>query len=46
MRKIILASASPRRKELLKQLIGDNFVVYPSSYEEPPLQGLSLKSCF
>ncbi|AKB79949.1 Septum formation protein Maf [Methanosarcina horonobensis HB-1 = JCM 15518] len=41
MRKIILASASPRRKELLKQLIGDNFVVYPSSYEEPPLQGLS-----
>lgn len=36
MRRIILASASPRRKELLKQLIGDNFIVYPSSYEEPP----------
>ncbi|WP_410508794.1 Maf family nucleotide pyrophosphatase [Methanosarcina hadiensis] len=35
MRRIILASASPRRKELLKQLIGDNFIVYPSSYEEP-----------
>lgn len=35
MRRIILASASPRRKELLKQLIGDNFLVYPSSYEEP-----------
>jgi septum formation protein len=35
MRRIILASASPRRKELLKQLIGDHFVIYPSSYEEP-----------
>lgn len=34
MHKIILASASPRRKELLKQLIGDNFQVFPSSYEE------------
>jgi septum formation protein len=41
MRRIILASASPRRKELLKQLIGDNFLVYPSSYEEPPQPGLS-----
>ncbi|MDQ1274750.1 MAG: nucleoside triphosphate pyrophosphatase [Euryarchaeota archaeon] len=36
MRRIILASASPRRKELLKQLIGDNFIVCPSSYEETP----------
>jgi septum formation protein len=36
MRQIILASASPRRKELLKQLIGDNFLVYVSSYEESP----------
>ena len=35
MRQIILASASPRRKELLRQLIGNNFLVYPSSYEEP-----------
>jgi septum formation protein len=35
MRRIILASASPRRKELLKQLIGDNFLIFPSSYEEP-----------
>jgi septum formation protein len=35
MRQIILASASPRRKELLRQLIGKNFLVYPSSYEEP-----------
>lgn len=41
MRRIILASASPRRKELLKQLIGDNFLVYPSSYEEPPQPSLS-----
>ncbi len=41
MRRIILASASPRRKELLKQLIGDNFLVYPSSYEEPPQPDLS-----
>ena len=41
MRQIILASASPRRKELLKQLIGDNFLVYASSYEEPPYPGLS-----
>lgn len=41
MRRIILASSSPRRKELLKQLIGDNFIVYPSSYEEPPQPGLN-----
>jgi septum formation protein len=41
MRRIILASASPRRKELLKQLIGDNFIVYPSSYEESPQPGLN-----
>lgn len=41
MHRIILASASPRRKELLKQLLGDHFLVYPSSYEEPPQPGLS-----
>lgn len=41
MRRIVLASASPRRKELLKQLIGDNFIVCPSSYEEPPQPGLN-----
>lgn len=41
MRQIILASASPRRKELLRQLIGDNFLVYPSSYEESPYPCLS-----
>ncbi|KKH94838.1 septum formation inhibitor Maf [Methanosarcina sp. 1.H.T.1A.1] len=41
MRRIILASASPRRKELLKQLIGDNFIVFPSSYEEPPQPGMN-----
>jgi septum formation protein len=41
MHQIILASASPRRKELLRQLIGDNFLVYPSSYEEPHYPYLS-----
>ncbi len=41
MRRIILASASPRRKELLKQLLGDNFEVYVSSYEENPVPDLS-----
>jgi septum formation protein len=40
MRQIILASASPRRKELLKQFIGDNFLVYASSYGELPYPGL------
>lgn len=34
MRQIVLASASPRRKELLKQFIGDNFLVRASSYGE------------
>lgn len=34
MKKIILASASPRRKELLKILIGDNFEIKTSDYEE------------
>ena len=41
MRQIILASASPRRRELLKQLIGNNFLVYASSYGESPCPGLS-----
>lgn len=41
MHQIILASASLRRKELLRQLIGDNFMVFPSSYEEPPHPDLS-----
>jgi septum formation protein len=36
MRDIILASASPRRKELLKQLIGNNFKIVPGSYHEKP----------
>lgn len=40
MRQIILASASPRRQELLKQLIGDNFRVYSSSYMESTYPGL------
>ena len=34
MRKIILASISYRRKELLTHLIGNNFEVQASSYEE------------
>lgn len=34
MRKIILASSSPRRKQLLQQLIGQNFEVKKSTYEE------------
>jgi septum formation protein len=41
MYKIILASASPRRKELLRQLIGDDFLVCPSSYKEPLDRDLS-----
>ncbi|WP_370571944.1 Maf family nucleotide pyrophosphatase [Methanomethylovorans sp.] len=36
MREIVLASASPRRKELLRQLIGDNFKIVPGSYHEKP----------
>lgn len=40
MRQIILASASPRRKELLRQLIGDNFLVHASSYVEFPYPDL------
>ncbi|MDI9395918.1 MAG: Maf family protein [Euryarchaeota archaeon] len=36
-----LTSASPRRKELLKQLIGDKFLIYPCSYKEPPQPGLN-----
>ncbi len=40
MHQIILASASPRRQELLKQLIGDNFRVYFSSYMESTYPGL------
>jgi septum formation protein len=34
MRAIFLASASPRRKELLRQLIGNNFKVVSSNYHE------------
>ncbi|MEK6937283.1 MAG: Maf family nucleotide pyrophosphatase [Nanoarchaeota archaeon] len=34
MRKIILASSSPRRKQLLKQLIGDNFEIKTGDYTE------------
>lgn len=34
MRKIVLASTSPRRRALLRMVLGDNFEVRPSSYEE------------
>lgn len=34
MRQIILASGSPRRKEMIKALFGDNFKVHVSKYEE------------
>ncbi len=37
--KVILASASPRRKELLKNLI-DDFDIIPSTYEEKIPQGM------
>ncbi len=40
MRHITLASASPRRKELLKQLIGDNFLVHVSYDKESPIPDL------
>lgn len=34
MRKIILASTSPRRKNLLRQLVGDNYEIRSGDYEE------------
>ena len=34
MKRIILASSSPRRKQLLTQLIGNNFEIKVSSYNE------------
>ncbi|MGM0771929.1 MAG: Maf family nucleotide pyrophosphatase [Halobacteriota archaeon] len=40
MRRIVLASASPRRKELLRQLVGDYFEVCVSSYDELPQPGM------
>ena len=40
MNKIILASASPRRKQLLEQLIGDSFQVFVSSYQEETAKSL------
>jgi len=41
MTNIILASASPRRKELLEQVIGDIFQVFSSSYDEEDIEGLT-----
>ena len=43
MQKIILASTSPRRKELLTQIIGDNFEIIASSYEEDNKLAMSPK---
>ncbi|MCD4800843.1 MAG: Maf family nucleotide pyrophosphatase [Methanococcoides sp.] len=43
MRKVVLASASPRRKELLSQLIGNNFEVCVSSYEETHRQDMTVE---
>jgi septum formation protein len=43
VRKVVLASASPRRKELLSQLIGDNFEVCVSSYEEIHRQDMTVE---
>jgi len=43
MKKIILASVSERRKELLALLIGNNFEVVVSSYEEDNTLNLSPK---
>ncbi|UGV41822.1 septum formation protein Maf [Methanococcoides orientis] len=40
MRRIVLASASPRRKELLVQIIGNAFEVCVSSYDEAPQPGM------
>ncbi|MFX0091164.1 MAG: Maf family nucleotide pyrophosphatase [Candidatus Hodarchaeota archaeon] len=45
MRKLILASGSPRRKQLLQQLIGKNFEVKESAYDEdnnPNLEPLEI----
>lgn len=41
MKTIYLASTSPRRKELLHQLIGDNFKIINSEFEEDNNQPLS-----
>jgi septum formation protein len=34
MKKLYLASTSPRRKELLKQIVGNNFSIISSDFEE------------
>jgi septum formation protein len=41
MRKIILASNSPRRKRILRQIIGNDFRIVASSYEEDNSLGLA-----
>lgn len=41
MRKVILASASPRRKELLNE-ITDDFIIEPSNADETVKEGISI----
>lgn len=41
MKKVILASASPRRSELLSTLIGPNFEIIVSSYDEKEVEDLA-----
>lgn len=41
MEKVILASASPRRKELLSTLIGHDFEIIVSSYDEKAVEDLT-----
>ncbi|WMW25024.1 Maf family nucleotide pyrophosphatase [Methanolobus sediminis] len=41
MKKVILASASPRRKELLSTLIGHDFEIIVSSYDEKAVEDLA-----
>ncbi len=43
MRRIILASESPRRRNLMKQILGNDFEVIPSSYEEDNCLGMKPK---
>jgi septum formation protein len=41
MKQVILASASPRRKELLSTLIGQDFEIIVSSYDEEDVDNLN-----
>jgi septum formation protein len=41
MRKVILSSASPQRKKLLEQIIGNDFQICSSSYDEAHVSDLT-----